>query len=400
MAQSISQEAIGATGLPGATAASRHAGATTSGAPTTGTFAVGDYVVDQTGAMYVCTVAGTPGTWQLSGASVNENIAGKNFIINGGMDLNQRGASTYNIPQYAITYTLDRWFGDARGSGTNYTMSQVSSGLTGIQYALRMQRNNGSTDTAGCWYGTSLETKNSIPMAGKVITFSFYYRTGANYSSTSFAIALYTGTGTDENWVNGFTGQANVVNTTISPTASSGWLRYAVTALIGSTATEIGLQFSYAGTGTAGANDYIDITGVQLEIAPQATPFSRAGGSIGGELALCQRYYYQMSGSNGTTGSAIVIASGHVLSSSQIDFMWQFPVTMRATPSISASSGTNYFLAYTYSSLYYVNSIYAAYDQSIYSSLLRIAVSGAVGGQGAILGTGSGAAYVAASAEL
>ena len=41
MAQSISQEAIGATGLPGATAASRHAGATTSGAPTTGTFAVG-----------------------------------------------------------------------------------------------------------------------------------------------------------------------------------------------------------------------------------------------------------------------------------------------------------------------------------------------------------------------
>ena len=63
MAQSISQEAIGATGLPGATAASRHAGATASGAPTTGTFAVGDFIVDQSGAMYVCTVAGTPGTW-------------------------------------------------------------------------------------------------------------------------------------------------------------------------------------------------------------------------------------------------------------------------------------------------------------------------------------------------
>ena len=63
MAQSISQEAIGATGLPGATAASRYAGATTSGAPTTGTFAVGDFIVDQSGAMWVCTVAGTPGTW-------------------------------------------------------------------------------------------------------------------------------------------------------------------------------------------------------------------------------------------------------------------------------------------------------------------------------------------------
>ena len=63
MAQSISQEAIGATGIPGATAASRHAGATASGAPVSGTFAVGDYIVDQTGKFYVCTVAGTPGTW-------------------------------------------------------------------------------------------------------------------------------------------------------------------------------------------------------------------------------------------------------------------------------------------------------------------------------------------------
>ena len=56
-----------ATGLTGATAASRYVGATASGAPTTGTFAVGDFIVDQSGAMYVCTVAGTPGTWVRSG---------------------------------------------------------------------------------------------------------------------------------------------------------------------------------------------------------------------------------------------------------------------------------------------------------------------------------------------
>jgi hypothetical protein len=71
MAQSISQEAVVNTGLPGATAASRYAGATTSGAPTTGTFAVGDYVVDQSGAMWVCTSAGTPGTWKPVGAPGN-----------------------------------------------------------------------------------------------------------------------------------------------------------------------------------------------------------------------------------------------------------------------------------------------------------------------------------------
>jgi hypothetical protein len=58
------------TGLTGATAATRYAGATTSGAPASGTFAVGDYVVDETGSFWVCTTAGTPGTWkQVGGAA-------------------------------------------------------------------------------------------------------------------------------------------------------------------------------------------------------------------------------------------------------------------------------------------------------------------------------------------
>jgi|GEM_PF-1050666 len=52
-----------ASGLTGAVAASRHVGATASGAPTTGTFAVGDYAIDQTSKIWICTAAGTPGTW-------------------------------------------------------------------------------------------------------------------------------------------------------------------------------------------------------------------------------------------------------------------------------------------------------------------------------------------------
>lgn len=47
----------------GATAASRYVGATASGSPATGTFAIGDFVVDRTGKIWVCTTAGTPGTW-------------------------------------------------------------------------------------------------------------------------------------------------------------------------------------------------------------------------------------------------------------------------------------------------------------------------------------------------
>ena len=52
-----------ATGLTGATAATRYVGGTTNGAPTSGTFAVGDFIVDQTATIWVCLVAGTPGTW-------------------------------------------------------------------------------------------------------------------------------------------------------------------------------------------------------------------------------------------------------------------------------------------------------------------------------------------------
>ena len=54
--------------LTGATAATRYVGATTSGAPASGTFAVGDYVVAQNGHVWVCTGAGTSGTWVDAGA--------------------------------------------------------------------------------------------------------------------------------------------------------------------------------------------------------------------------------------------------------------------------------------------------------------------------------------------
>ena len=55
--------AVPTGGLTGATVATRYVGGTTSGAPNSGTFAVGDFVVDQTATIWVCVGAGTPGTW-------------------------------------------------------------------------------------------------------------------------------------------------------------------------------------------------------------------------------------------------------------------------------------------------------------------------------------------------
>ena len=57
-------------GLAGATAATRYVGAVASGAPLTGTFAVGDFVIGQDGTLRICTVAGSPGTWvEVSGTA-------------------------------------------------------------------------------------------------------------------------------------------------------------------------------------------------------------------------------------------------------------------------------------------------------------------------------------------
>ena len=69
------------TGLTGATGTTRYVGGTVAGAPTTGTFAKGDWVASQDGKFYVCVTAGSPGTWKaLSGGGASAIYAYQNFL--------------------------------------------------------------------------------------------------------------------------------------------------------------------------------------------------------------------------------------------------------------------------------------------------------------------------------
>ena len=76
----ITTPMLAASGNTGAAAASRYAGGTTSGAPASGTYLTGDFVLDQTGVIWICTAGGTPGTW-IAASPAAPNI--QNFTSGG-----------------------------------------------------------------------------------------------------------------------------------------------------------------------------------------------------------------------------------------------------------------------------------------------------------------------------
>jgi hypothetical protein len=262
-------------------------------------------------------------------AQIPANVAGKNLILNGGFDIWQRGTS---VPFGAVSGRgADRWVIVRAGWSGGATMSRQSSGLTGIQYCARVQRDSGNTGTGYIAITQTLEVVNCIPYQGKVVTFSFYARAGANYSNNgtnSLTYGLYTGTGAEQNLTDfGFTGQVASIFGGAALTTS--WQRFSYTATLGSSITQIGAAFSCdVPVGTAGANDYFEITGVQVEATSAATPFNRLGGSIQGELAACQRYYWRTS----TGGTYKGFGFGMGFSTTQARCMIQFPQTMRTTP--------------------------------------------------------------------
>jgi hypothetical protein len=318
------------------------------------------------------------------------------------MDIWQRG-TTFSNPNNV--YTADRWL-TTRYGGTGWTVSQATagSGLPQIQYALRVQSNSGST-AGGTYALQAIETANSLPFVGQTVTLSFYARIGALYSgSSSTSMTIQTGTGTDQSLYSGFTGQATAL--TIAPGSggqpalTTSWQRYSATtsSAIASTVTQLGISLLTGGTGTAGATDYIDITGVQLEIGSTTTAFSRAGGTIQGELAACQRYYWQYSAAQ--SGSIYGIISSAFLNSSTV---WvsqiPFPVPLRITPSSVNYSTLNFWRYDNTTSVVSSVTLDATSSQNVgclYGNMSTALTAGQVG----TLRIASSSAYLGFSAEL
>ena len=307
--------------------------------------AKGDLLAGTGNAAFDNLAAGSNGDTLLADSAATTGLrwsaqpAASNLVINSAMQIWQRGTS-FAIPSSANTYTADRWSCYRGATGVTVSRQLVSdtTNLPFIQYAARVQRDSGNTSTVIPYLSQNFETVNSIPFAGKTLTVSFYARAGANYSSTSslLQIQLLSGTGTDQNWL-GYTGTVFAINT--GKTLSTTWQRFTATATIETTATELALVVSPTNlTGTAWANDWFEVTGVQIDVGNVALPFRTQGVTLAGELAACQRYYYRFA--NDAINKTYFLSRNFSTTAARgIVF---YPVTMRTAPTFGSSAASTF----------------------------------------------------------
>jgi hypothetical protein len=174
-------------GFTGATAAVRFAGGTVSGAPSTGSFLVGDFVVSNDGNVYVCVAAGTPGTWTCSTrdrsqiAVVADGFLSQNF--------NRLLGSTGTIfaasgAQYAFLVGL-------RAGDTVASMSMICTG-TGVSLTLFKY---GLYTKAGVLVASTADIKASV-IVDTIVTGSFStpYLVPADDAYYASAVMTHSGT--------------------------------------------------------------------------------------------------------------------------------------------------------------------------------------------------------------
>jgi hypothetical protein len=269
--------------------------------------------------------------WQPYGAQV---VAGKNFLINGGMDVWQRGTSFAVSGLGYATYTVDRWNCYAGAAGT--ITQDTSLYAPGARYGLRFTSTVSSS--AQNWY-QMIETTNAIALAGQNVTLSGY--AAGTSGVTGNYLNLWYSTNTDASLFDAGWTACTTVATTLNPAINGTMQRYASVYSVPSNAKSLRVQWT---TGILSNTQFQTISGFQLEQGPVATPFSRATGTIQGELAACQRYYFRATAGDNFATMGIM---GVGQSSTTAEFFLQLPVTMRTKPTsvdfsaIRIADGTN-----------------------------------------------------------
>jgi hypothetical protein len=293
----------------------------------------------------------------------------RNLIINGAMQVAQRGTSSTALTGYNV---CDRW--QVNGAVFNFTTTQntLTSSDTPYQYGFRnsLKTENTSAGTGASSYQLirqRIEAQN-VAQSGWDYTNSTSYLTLSFWVKSSLAGTYYyhirTNDGTAQMFISSVTLSSNVwkkvelsmpgnSNITINNDTGEGlnlnWYVHLGTTYSGSVTLDDWVTYD----GNAQTPDYtqdwgntlgatFELTGVQLEVGSVATPFEQR--SFVEELALCQRYHYRITGNevvNATDGGFAVATNwdGHTFF-----ITLDFPTQMRAGPSMSYGAALSDFL--------------------------------------------------------
>ena len=301
------------------------------------------------------TGGGTSGAVTVSFDQANfggaQGAAGKNRLINGNFDIWQRGTSFTSVPGTGVPYSADRWSTSYAGTTINLTITQDTSvPNANSEYSIKYQQvTTGATSITEFVTRQTIEQSNLLPLLGKSCIVSFWYRSNKTGTHGLRIIGTPNTGGTDQ--TTSFT--VSVADTweykTVAVTAFSAVSASSAAFTAAGGYVDIGFKAGNAGPGftTLSANDYFQVSQVQLEVGSVATPFARVGGTIQNELAACQRYFaksYSQATAPATNSSAnglVFAQSGATIASTDYICNVPLPVTMRNPPTVTIYSFTS-----------------------------------------------------------
>ena len=383
------------------------------------------------------TVAGTSTLTGNATASGNLTVTGdivpstplshRNMIINGGMQVWQRGTAAIETGGGGLK-TVDRFRfseeADGEYTSEKHSMTLAELNTTGHSTALKLVCTTADTSIAvtqhaSFWQPVEAQNLQHLQYGtanAKTMTLSFWVKSNKTgtytivikkVDSTTYYCPIEYTISSADTWE-----QKKI---TITPTAGSTSLITGAGGIIPNDNGE-GMQVrfnlawgsNYHGTNntwttsahysTSSQVNWLDstsnnfyITGVQLELGSSATPFEHR--SYGEELARCERYYWRWTSAAYPYGA---FCMGQGYSSTEVNGVRYFPTTMRAAPSFAVSSASNFWWSSGTANTA-LTSI-AQWGASVHDSLLIIGVSSSTAGY--IRAGATTSAYVEYTAEL
>jgi hypothetical protein len=333
--------------------------------------------------------------------------AGKNKIINGDFGINQRAFTSTTT---SSTYGFDRWVNVFSGGTITYSSETFTLGdapVTGYE-GKNFARLGVTGQSASGNFATIRQLIESVrTFAGQTVTVSFWAKAASGTPKVYVSLRQNFGTGGSPS--------SNVDTNIGAVTLSTSWARYLVTTTLPSISGKTlgtdgndnltlflwgsaGTTFSVPNAAIGIQTNTFDFWGVQVEAGSIATPFQTATGTLQGELAACQRYYFRQKA--GAAGQHF--SNGNNESTTKAVFVMPFPTLMRIAPTALEQSGT----AGDYSVRHQATSTTASAVPAFESASTNVGIftttvaSGLTAGNGCFSRPVNTSAYLGWSAEL